>query len=554
MMQPFRVQRQGLVKQYLGGRHGDGGSRRQTPLNLMRMAMTIYRRQLAARAPLAIVTPYDPVLAPVGDDFERALNLATKEMRIEIAIEAAVTEALFMVGIVKVGLSPGGKGVADSTGVLHDPGLAFADSVDFDDLVMDMEASREDRQQFMGDRYEITLDALKKMGIKGVKAHRVRRMNEGGDEKVLGNQTSGGMHDERGYIDMAQVWDVFLPLEQKIVMVESGEDGGIETGRILRTVDWTGPELGPYHKLAFETPPGSMIPSAPAANLADLDAMTNAVMRKLLRQAERQKTVGTFVGGSEGDGGRVINANDGEMIQVDSKVDEVSFGGVHGPSLAFLMQLKEMFSYMGGNLDSLGGLGRQANTVGQETLIARASNMMVADMQDRATNFAQGIVRHIGTLVWDNPVPIRITKESGGIRIPWEFKPEGREGTIDDFEITIGPNSMQSRTPQERLATMSDMMTRFFIPMSSQMPGKKVDMERFAGIAARYANTPELSQVIVDLTDEEKKAQQSQSSDRPLQSPVTTRTNIRESISGTGPGGQADAMRDILATAGGSNA
>ena len=79
-MQPFRRQRTAMVRQFVGQEYGDVNQRRRTPVNLMRLATTIYRRQVAARAPQALVVPYDDRLAPAAEDLASNPNTLTSPM------------------------------------------------------------------------------------------------------------------------------------------------------------------------------------------------------------------------------------------------------------------------------------------------------------------------------------------------------------------------------------------------------------------------------------------------------------------------------------------
>ena len=69
-MQVFREQRLAAVRAYVGSNYGEMGSSDKVPLNLMQMAVNIYRRQVAARAPQASIVARDPKLAPTAPDFE----------------------------------------------------------------------------------------------------------------------------------------------------------------------------------------------------------------------------------------------------------------------------------------------------------------------------------------------------------------------------------------------------------------------------------------------------------------------------------------------------
>lgn len=563
-MQPFREQRRTLVRQFVGQSYGDAVARQKTPLNLMRLATTIYRRQVAARSPQALVVPMDPSMAPVADDYELVLNSRLRKMKFEDSLREVTTHSMFGPGIMKIGLAPSGKEFETQLGTRKDPGKVFADCVDLDDAVWDMRAASWDRVQFFGDSYEMTIDALEAMGIKDVTPiQSAMTNNEQGDERVTA-LTAGDDAGERGYVDVARMWDVWCPIDNCIVMVVAGPDGGFSSGRVVKVIPWKGPQHGPYHVLSFESPPSNLMPISPVSTLADLHSLMNKVFNKITNQVERQKTVGVYQGGGEADAKNVRDAKDGEIIRGEGEVSEHRYGGADGPSLAFLMQAKDLSSYFGGNLDALGGLSRQANTVGQESMIARASNMQIADMQETAMRFTTGAVSAIGMWVWGDPVTVdRVKKKVPGT--DWEFMhevtPDMREGEIEDYEVSVAPYSMQSLTPSERVARLTELMTTQIIPISASLAaqGKKVDYDGYFGIIADYSTMPEIKQIIVDMTPEEKRAMQGQaggapSGERPLQSPVTTRKQVRESVSGTGSGGQAKeyaAMAAMSAPGGG---
>jgi hypothetical protein len=101
------------------------------------------------------------------------------------------------------------------------------------------------------------------------------------------------------------------------------------------------------------------------------------------------------------------------------------------------------------------------------------------------------------------------------------------------------------------------MMTNFIIPLAPQLKerGIGVDMEAFMKIMAQYSNLPELEQILEKIPQEElqqmaEMAGGASSGERPLQSPVTSRTNIRENISGaTRQGNDQESMRNLMAMA-----
>ena len=54
-MLPFRERRLHAIRQFVGGNWSDGGAADRVPVNFIEMAISIYRRQVAARAPRVMV-------------------------------------------------------------------------------------------------------------------------------------------------------------------------------------------------------------------------------------------------------------------------------------------------------------------------------------------------------------------------------------------------------------------------------------------------------------------------------------------------------------------
>lgn len=559
-MQPFREQRLAAVRAYVGSNYGEMGASEKVPLNLMQMAVNIYRRQVAARAPQALIVPKDPRLAATADDFELALNWLIKEIDLEASIAQWVIDAMFSVGVMKVGISPGKQWEIE--GYNHDAGVPFADVVDFDDFVFDMNAKRWDLCQYVGNRYTLPYEAAMELKLfdEELTPTTLTDYNEQGDERVSILQTGGAWNPQRGYMDLVELWDLWLPFDNLLVTVQCVDNSGIASGKIVRVVDWDGPEIGPFHILSFGDVPGNIMPLPPAQAMLDLHEAANRVFRKIVRQADRQKTLTVVSNGAEEDARRIIDANDGDTIRADNPqaTREARYGGPDAASIAFLLQLKDLFVYLGGNLDALGGLGRQANTVGQESLISRSANMLIADMQDRTTTSVRKVIESLADYLWNDPTAApKVLKRIGdtGLSIPIEFSQDLREGDLLDYMVEIAPYSMQSRTPTERMATLSQLMTNFVIPLAPQLQqrGIGIDMDQFMQIMAKYSNLPEMERILERIPPEEMAMMQQAAGggERPLQSPITTRTNVRENVSGaTRQGADQESMRMLMSMAG----
>ena len=79
-------------------------------------------------------------------------------------------------------------------------------------------------------------------------------------------------------------------------------------------------------------------------------------------------------------------------------------GGINTNSLAYAIQLDRILSRNAGNLDLLGGLSPQSDTVGQDELLASNASKRIADMQDRVTEFTTRIVKDLAWYLWNDPL------------------------------------------------------------------------------------------------------------------------------------------------------
>lgn len=506
-LQPYRERRFEAVREYVGYNYSDSGSEDRMPVNFLELAVNTYRRQIAAANPQVTVTSKNEQLGSVAARFELAMNKTIKEIDFDRSLQLWVFDALFSIGIMKVGITDSAQAATD--GVLHDAGQPYADIVDLDDFVFDIHASRWEDVQFAGNRFIVPYEEAIESGLIPEERRRdvkptgfYSTTNEQGDQKVQGITSGYSQTGEDYYLDTVELWEVWLPYENRVVLLASNDDGSISHKEPLSERDWDGPVYGPYHLLRYNDVPGSIMPLPPVSVLTDLNDLSNRMFRKLGRQAERQKTVTVVQSGAEADGERILNADDGDMIRSDrpEATKEMQYGGIDQTSLAFLLQVRDMFSYMGGNLDTLAGLSPVADTLGQEQMVRSSSSQRIIDMQERTSSAVRDVMRAMGWYLWHDPsseyeVQRQITKT---MAIDTSFSPDDREGDFYEHEIDIVPFSMQSRSPAERLQTLNSMLSNVLLPLSPVMAqqGKTIDFDKFIELSAKYANVPEIADLV----------------------------------------------------------
>ena len=488
-MGPFLDQRSNRLKKYLGKNYGSEGSALHQPVNLMELAVNIYQQNLAAQAPRALATTPYRTLKPKAYKLSLGLNHLIKEIDFEWTIQMAVLEGLLSMGIIKVGLNNTAQ--VEIGGYLHDYGQPFADLVTLDDFVCDMSAKKKEMWQFCGNRYSMLLEDAKQIYPK--KYHDALAsaiVDDAGDESKV------------RYQKIIHLWELWLPHDNKIVtMTESDKD---VTGAVINEFEWEGPETGPYHILNYSDVPNQTIGLAPAATWEDLNELANKLFRKLSDQATRQKTILGVRAGGGADANRVIKCSDGDTINLDDpkNVSEFSFGGIDQTTLAFFLQVRDIYSYLAGNLDALGGLSAQSDTVGQDTLLTQSASQRMQRMTRQTANFTTKVIEDLGFYLWYDPMivlPLVKPLPASGIEVPLSFGPADREGDYYEYNIKIEPYSMQHQSPAARLQSLRTVLAEMIMPLSQMMQqqGVTVDMQKLMDIVGRYGDLDELKEILI---------------------------------------------------------
>lgn len=509
-MEPFRVKRQQTVRIMYGAHWADGSVSVSQPVNMLELTVRIWLRNLVAKAPSVRVTPKERRWKPLAKDFELVMERVIGEIALADALQDAAFDALTCpVGVVKVGITE--EALGEQAGFLHDSGLPFCDAVDFDDLVLDMAAGKFEAMAFVGDRYVLPFDAV--MQSKLFKRSRDMRPTERPsttDEfgnvnvKSFAEWLSGSARtDDRDAEQMIELWDVWKPRESVVCTFLTGADG-LPVGDPVRTVEWQGPECGPYIPLSFGKGKGLM-KMPPIAALRELNDIINRNYRKLDRQSGRQKTVIGYQPSAKEDAENVKNAPDGAMVQMErpDAVKEYRYGGADPTNLAFSIDLIGRYSYMAGNLDAQGGLSQTAGTLGQEELIRESASQTIEDMRTTTVAFAKSVVESIAAWVWYDPVKKYMVEKpigDSGITIPVTVDPKDREeADFLEMAFDIVPTSMMDTSNAARLRTLTTTVQQVLMPMmpAVEAGGMRVDVKGLMDTIAELTDNPDIAAIVV---------------------------------------------------------
>ena len=563
-MLPFREQYLEAVKFFAGSRYGDQSMMDMTPVNMMKLAVEIWVRQLISQNPQTLVIPRSGNLQASAYELELALNFLLSKMRFGESMAETVRSGIFLFGAMKVGLT--GEYLPKWSGYSAQGGQVFAEPVLVEDFLYDFNARRIGDWDWCANRYRVPYDVVMQnkefdKAVRDKLAPGTDRISAGTGAGSDGDRTTdmaaGHAISQTEYRKHVELWDVWLPGDKLLVTMPYQD--GLEP---LQIREWDGPEHGPFHVLSFSQVPGCAMPVAPAQNLYELQDLLTQLFNKAGRQAKRQKTITIADGAAVADGTaqRVKDAPDGEVIQanhVDS-VREMKYGGVDPSNFNFLVFLKDTFSYLAGNLDAMGGLSQQAETLGQEQLLVQSSSQMLMDMQSKVVMFASDVIKDLAWYLYSDPfVELPLVKPIEGFGdIPFTWGPDKRKDDFFAYDIKIEPYSLQSKGPQQRLSSLMQLTTQVLLPMAPQLSewGMSFNLKKFVELVSRYSDLPELNDLISsDLPTEAEAAAPRTGTPgrRPLQSPSTTRTYVRKNAStgGTQQAKNAKLMNGLMQAA-----
>ena len=525
--------------------YSDNGAERPVHVNLMEIATNIYERQLIARPPRVNILTRQWKLKPTAAKLKSVMNSLLESTAIHRELARAVKSALFSIGVVKIGRKY--VGTFEQDGVEFEKTVPFAKHVLLDDWVHDMSALSLEECCFMGHRYRMSLsEARDNPDFDKNERVRLQKMdaslfNPGGDESISSiSQSSTYLEDE--YDPKVELWEMWLPKSKLLVTLGPNEDA-----KPLRVVEWDGPEQGPFHMIFFNEVDGNSMPLAPAMLWQGLHRIVNSLYRKLERQAARQKTVGLARGVDTEDAERVRTASDGDVVPVNGglPIEEVSMGGIDQNSFAFMLQSKEIFSWLSGNLDALGGLGPQSETVGQDKLMFASANQRVSGMQDSVGMFVKKVLTDWGFYLWQEPLEsYPATIQPPGLEpMQSQLTAEERNSVAYyDMMLDIEPYSMQFKSPGERLTVLNQIVNGVLMPSLSllQQQGMGLDMGALMALYSEYADLPELADIITYVNRPDSLG--APPSAGPAQPSVTHRTNERVSRPGATKQGAEQVM------------
>lgn len=466
-------------------------------LNMTELMTQIYSRLLAARNPQVSITTKYASLKPYAAQTEIAANHSIRKKQLVHVLRRGVVDGLFGMGVVHTMVSEDEPVEID--GMLASYGQIMTKRISFDDFVVDMAAKELETAQYFGHRFRVPLEwAMKNPRFDKTERAKLKALRYRSEDFEDGD--FGEDDDEvKLYRDMTTLWSIWCVADGTIKIFPHPIKS---IDKPLEVRKWEGPPEGPYSILSYMTAPDQLLPSSTASVIFPLDMAVNDLMNKAITQALRQKKLVT--GANEDNLETLMQAKDGDFIITDpgAKHEELTLTAIDQQLLAFILQLRDVGSWTLGNLDLLGGLSPQSETLGQDKLLNENASMRISDMRDMTIEWTQRILERELWLMWNDPFweedLVMTIPGVPGIEIPFTYGPESRKGDFYDYNMRVVPFSMGHDTPETKVQKKMMFMERVIMPMMPMLEAQGIVIkgESFIRSIAKDANLDELEDML----------------------------------------------------------
>ena len=478
---------------------------RKIPVNTLALTVHVLTANTVSRNPAVKATTMYPQLRSRAKAAETVTQKFVETINYEKLLRKITKSSFFSLGIRKMGLELAGDNQA-ITGSRYAP---FYSQVHLSNFIVDMFSGDWENATFMGDMWRMNLEDAtgKKSPFDPDEKKKLRADKYGEEFDTRASDARNFAGDTPGfdaeYYDSCILADIWLPREHALITIPMSANSRDDEETILRVIDWDGPQNGPYEKLAFYEVEENVLPLPPVSLWRDLHELTNDIFNKIAKQIAASKTVIGHGPGARADAYSVKKADELEVIELNHPdlLRTYQFGGVDGASLAAFLQVKQLALQMPGNIETLGGLRPQAETLGQEVLMNQNAGAQVGDMTGQVYNFARKDMRDFVYYLWnfiEKPVPYTRTVTGLPTPVTGEFFPDPELEKLLDYEIDVVPYSMAPETPQAQLQKLMAFFQTIFpaIAQGLAASGAALNPSEVVELFADYAQLPELRNVI----------------------------------------------------------
>lgn len=498
-----------IVRECAGHRFAEGGATRPVKLNLLALYQSILGPLLIAKEPRYLVTTADQEARASVRVEQDWLNEQVVHVNLAETLRRVVTDAFYSTGICWVALASPCEAATLAWGITA--GEPVVRTVDLDDFVYDVGAKEFGEATYVGHRYRCPLDVAKKMygkKAKDLQGEDEPQFNKEGDERI--GRILRGTHSVEEFEDHVELWQLYLPRHKLVVtlsdqdVTEAGKDG---SPKPLWTQRWVGPPWGPYHFLKFGTVPGTAMAKAPLMDLMELHLDANNVRRKVNNMIRRMKEITLYPRQNDLDAQEIQKSSDGDMVPVTDP-DRIKPVVTAGAAIQGLLQTGEVykneFSFMGSNLELLGGRGAQSRTATQDKILNQNAGGQIEGMRAQVEAFVAAVGESVWWYAHNHPQLVMESryKASGSRGVNRRLYPaDSPQGPRRDFpfhraKLRLDPYSIRHKTPEERLAYVTQVLGQLtpLMPLLQQQ-GVVIDANFLVSLFADYGDAPELTEL-----------------------------------------------------------
>jgi hypothetical protein len=544
--------------QYVGPDYsGENVADDSVPINMIELGVNILQRFLSSTRPQVDIGSEYERLLPSASDISLACNFESNRINLADTFNTWTIEALFCMGTVEVGLTVKDT-PPDSEGYQYDPGHLFVDPILFDNNILDMCAKRPDLMFYRGHDYTVPLEWVKENeGFDKVVRESVTAPNPDHiDRDIASESLSHDAYNMETLMPMITLRQLWIPSESLVLQFVVGQEES-SPQMPLKMQRWEGPERGMYHDLCFGKVPGNLLPNAPVRQWAPLHDQLNRLWNKITDQGDRQKTLLLIRGAAAADGKRIVKANDGDALYSDDPggCKEWTSGGANPQTFALALQCKEILDQMAGNLSSLGGLGKQSDTLGQDKLIAESASGKPQNLQELTLEAERKVFEDMSFWLKNDPVSeYQLVKQIGNTNESIEFTwgPADREamGELTRYNYTVDPFNRPNRAPSEKANDFIQFVMTVLAPNERSMVAQNmaIDWEFIVKTFAKFKGQPDIRRAIRYIQGENHPLRGEV--EEPGMAATTTRNNVRHNVSDATARGKTQVLISSLMGAG----
>jgi hypothetical protein len=276
---------------------------------------------------------------------------------------------------------------------------------------------------------------------------------------------------------------------------------GKVVGKPLLVRPYTGHHTGPFGVLSHLDIPDNLLPIAQCESTKGLHYLYNELVDITSNQALEARANPTYEVGAERDIERWENAKDRKPIPV-SNTQRHGLLTVPGPDpsqTAYMAATHAMFKEFSSiNMDDVLGLAPTAGTARQSELIRQSTTIRAGEARRKMNRIMEMAARKLCHLALNDPqmemaARRQIPRTNLSVDVSW-LNPSKmpRNGSVEDYKLTIIDGSMEYRSAMDRLASLKEASAEIMAAAQAVAMGVPLDLERFIETQAKYRDLPEL--------------------------------------------------------------